>query len=122
MKGNNMKTKTLLLSVLMSLFCGNLFSQEEGTIIYTDFEPDSIIFPVNYCSSGCNPIDVNYDESSFRMFIYNIIWGMIGAIDGICSIVRNIPKNKIRPIIPYRQRIPTKTLPFIVLRSVTTYL
>ena len=25
-------------------------------------------------------------------------------------------------IIPYRPRIPTKTLPFIVLRSVTTYL
>ena len=61
-----MKTKTLLLTVLISLFCGNLFSQEEGTIIYTDFEPDSIIFPVNYCSNGCNPIDVNYDlESDF---------------------------------------------------------
>ena len=61
-----MKTKTFILTVLISLFCGNLFSQEEGTIIYTDFEPDSIIFPVNYCSSGCNPIDVNYDlESDF---------------------------------------------------------
>ena len=61
-----MKTKTLLLAVVISLFYGNLFSQEEGTIIYTDFEPDSIIFPVNYCSNGCNPIDVNYDlESDF---------------------------------------------------------
>jgi len=62
-------------------------------------------------------------SSSVFALQLNIIWRMIGAIDGICSIVRNIPKNKIRPfIIPYRQRIPTKTLPFIVLRSVTTYL
>ena len=66
-----MKTKTLLLAVFACLFSLSLFSQEDGTIIYTDFEPDSIIFPVNYCSSGCNPIDVNYDQVSDFYFCKN---------------------------------------------------
>ena len=61
-----MKTKALLLSVLISLFCGNLFSQEDGTIIYTDFEPDSIISPIKWDSSGGNPIDITFDgENDF---------------------------------------------------------
>ena len=77
----------------------------------------------NYLCEHGDPIDVNYDESSFRMFVYNIIWRMIGTIDGICSIVRNIPKIRIRPfIIPYRPRIRTKILPFIVSGVATTYL
>ena len=70
MKGNNMKIKTLLLSVLISLFCGNLFSQEEGTIIYTDFEPDSVIYPVHI-----DYIDINYDNEWDIKFIREIYCG-----------------------------------------------
>ena len=67
MKGNNMKTKTLLLTVLISLFCGNLFSQEEGTIIYIDFEPDSVIYPVDI-----EYMDINYDNEWDVKFIREI--------------------------------------------------
>ena len=38
-----MKTKTLLLLAFVSLFPNMLFSQEKGMIIYTDFEPDSVV-------------------------------------------------------------------------------
>ena len=70
MKGNNMKTKSLLLIVLISLFCGNLFSQEDGTIIYTDFEPDSVIYPVHI-----DYIDINYDNEWDIKFIREIYCG-----------------------------------------------
>ena len=56
-----MKTKTLLIAVFACLFSLTLFSQENGTIIYTDFEPDSIISPIKWDSSGGNPIDINFD-------------------------------------------------------------
>ena len=63
-----MKTKTFILTVLISLFCGNLFSQENGTIIYTDFEPDSIISPIKWDSSGGSPIDINFDGEDDFVF------------------------------------------------------
>ena len=75
MKGNNMKTKTLLLTVLISLFCGNLFSQEEGTIIYIDFEPDSVIYPVDL-----EYIDINYDNEWDVKFIREI-YGGFGVLE-----------------------------------------
>ena len=75
MKGNNMKTKTLLLSVLISLFCGNLFSQEEGIIIYIDFEPDSVIYPVDI-----EYIDINYDNEWDVKFIREI-YGGFGVLE-----------------------------------------
>ena len=50
-----MKTK-LLLTILCVCFSINLHSQE-GEIIYTDFEPDSVII-LSYSSY---PFDVNYD-------------------------------------------------------------
>ena len=50
-----MKTK-ILLAILCICFSINLYSQE-GEIIYTDFEPDSVII-LSYSSY---PFDVNYD-------------------------------------------------------------
>ena len=70
-----MKTKTLLLTALISLFCGNLFSQEEGTIIYTDFEPDSVIYPVHI-----DYIDINYDNEWDVKFIREI-YGGFGVLE-----------------------------------------
>ena len=72
---SSMKTKTLLLTVLISLFCGNLFSQEEGTIIYTDFEPDSVIYPVDI-----EYIDINYDNEWDVKFIREI-YGGFGVLE-----------------------------------------
>ena len=63
-----MKTKTLLLAVFACLFSLTLFSQENGTIIYTDFEPDSIISPIKWDSSGGNPIDINFDGEDDFVF------------------------------------------------------
>ena len=56
-----MKVKTLFLIVFAILMSKPLFSQEEGRIIYTDFEPDTIITPVKYHDEGGDPIDVNKD-------------------------------------------------------------
>ena len=70
-----MKTKTLLLTVLISLFCSDLFSQEEGTIIYTDFEPDSVIYPVHI-----DYIDINYDNEWDIKFIREI-YGGFGVLE-----------------------------------------
>ena len=63
-----MKTKTLLIAVFACLFSLTLFSQENGTIIYTDFEPDSIISPIKWDSSGGNPIDINFDGEDDFVF------------------------------------------------------
>ncbi len=63
-----MKTKTLLLAAFMCLFSLSLFSQEDGTIIYTDFEPDSIISPIEWDSSGGSPIDINFDGENDFVF------------------------------------------------------
>ena len=63
-----MKTKTLLIAVFACLFSPTLFSQENGTIIYTDFEPDSIISPIKWDSSGGNPIDINFDGEDDFVF------------------------------------------------------
>ena len=65
-----MKTKTLLLAVFACLFSLSLFSQEDGTIIYTDFEPDSVIYPVY-----TDYIDINYDNEWDVRFIRNIYAG-----------------------------------------------
>ena len=65
-----MKTKTLLLAVFACLFSTTLFSQEDGTIIYTDFEPDSVIYPVY-----TDYIDINYDNEWDVRFIRNIYAG-----------------------------------------------
>ena len=65
-----MKTKTLLLAVFACLFSTSLFSQEEGTIIYTDFEPDSVIYPVHI-----DYIDINYDNEWDIKFIREIYCG-----------------------------------------------
>ena len=70
-----MKTKSLLITVLISLFCGNLFSQEDGTIIYTDFEPDSVIYPVHI-----DYIDINYDNEWDVKFIREI-YGGFGVLE-----------------------------------------
>lgn len=56
-----MKVKTLFLIAFAILMTRPLFSQEEGIIIYTDFEPDTIITPVKYKHEGGEPIDVNKD-------------------------------------------------------------
>ena len=53
-----MKTKTLFLIAFICLSSYSLFSQEKGRIIYTDFEPDSVIYPVWFAG---NPLDINYD-------------------------------------------------------------
>ena len=53
-----MKTKTLFLITFICLSSYSLFSQEKGRIIYTDFEPDSVIYPVWFAG---NPLDINYD-------------------------------------------------------------
>ena len=65
-----MKTKTLLLAVFAGLFSLSLFSQEDGTIIYTDFEPDSVIYPVYI-----DYIDINYDNEWDVKFIREIYGG-----------------------------------------------
>ena len=74
----HMKTKTLLLAVFACLFSTCLFSQEKGKLIYTDFEPDSTIFPVWFAG---NPIDINYDgvkDFVFRRESKNG-WGILDA-------------------------------------------
>lgn len=60
-----MKTKTLLLLAFMSLFTNQLFSQEDGTIIYTDFEPDTT-FAITYDQIF---FDINYDSIPDFRFI-----------------------------------------------------
>ena len=65
-----MKTKTLLIAVFACLFSLTLFSQENGTIIYTDFEPDSIIYPVY-----TDYIDINYDNEWDVKFLREIYGG-----------------------------------------------
>ena len=70
-----MKTKTLLLAVFACLFSLSLFSQEEGTIIYTDFEPDSVIYPVDI-----EYIDINYDNEWDVKFIREI-YGGFGVLE-----------------------------------------
>ncbi|MBQ5856722.1 MAG: T9SS type A sorting domain-containing protein [Bacteroidales bacterium] len=76
-----MKTKALLLTLLISLLSFPLVSQERGSIIYTDFEPDSIIEkyaecvfwycekPENYDTIFNFSIDINYDNVwDFRFY------------------------------------------------------
>lgn len=70
-----MKTKTLLLAVFACLFSTTLFSQEDGTIIYTDFEPDSVIYPVHI-----DYIDINYDNEWDVKFIREI-YGGFGVLE-----------------------------------------
>ena len=70
-----MKTKTLLLAVFACLFSTTLFSQEDGTIIYTDFEPDSVIYPVY-----TDYIDINYDNEWDVKFIREI-YGGFGVLE-----------------------------------------
>ena len=70
-----MKTKTLLLAVFACLFSTTLFSQEDGTIIYTDFEPDSVIYPVDI-----EYIDINYDNEWDVKFIREI-YGGFGVLE-----------------------------------------
>ena len=53
-----MKTKIIFLIAFICLSSYSLFSQERGRIIYTDFEPDSVIYPVWFAG---NPLDINYD-------------------------------------------------------------
>jgi hypothetical protein len=72
-----MKTKTLLLLAFISLFQNLLFSQEKGKIIYTDFEPDTVIqgYALNTYVPPKHPstenqidsllhfdVDINYDS------------------------------------------------------------
>ena len=70
-----MKTKTLLLAVFACLFSTSLFSQEDGTIIYTDFEPDSVIYPVY-----TDYIDINCDNEWDVKFIREI-YGGFGVLE-----------------------------------------
>ena len=70
-----MKTKTLLLAVFACLFSTSLFSQEEGTIIYNDFEPDSVIYPVY-----TDYIDINCDNEWDVKFIREI-YGGFGVLE-----------------------------------------
>ncbi|MBR2052515.1 MAG: T9SS type A sorting domain-containing protein [Bacteroidales bacterium] len=69
-----MKTKTLL-TILCVCFSINLHSQE-GEIIYTDFEPDTVIVPLYashyYPSTYENqiPFDINYDNIYDISFYY----------------------------------------------------
>ena len=70
-----MKTKTLLLAVFACLFSLSLFSQEDGTIIYTDFEPDSVIYPVY-----TDYIDINCDNEWDVKFIREI-YGGFGVLE-----------------------------------------
>lgn len=71
-----MKTKTLLLTALMCFVSSLLFSQEDGRIIYTDFDPDMIITPDTTCydyyggdSQKGPSIDMNNDgKEDFYFF------------------------------------------------------
>lgn len=61
-----MKTKKLLLLAIVTLLTTSLFSQEEGEIIYTKFDPDYVVY--NSCAdpdeshgANCDSIDINYD-------------------------------------------------------------
>lgn len=63
-----MKSKLFLLAVFTAMFSVNLFSQEDA-IIYTDFEPDSLIAPILSEYEGGNPpIDINHDGIGDFMF------------------------------------------------------
>ncbi|MBQ3594908.1 MAG: T9SS type A sorting domain-containing protein [Bacteroidales bacterium] len=57
-----MKTRTLLLLTMVLSLSFPLFPQEDGRIIYTDFEPDTIISPIVYYYDGGDSIDVNRDS------------------------------------------------------------
>lgn len=69
-----MKTNTLL-AILCICFSINLYSQE-GEIIYTDFEPDSVIVPLyashyySYTYNNQISFDINYDNIYDISFYY----------------------------------------------------
>ena len=68
-----MKVKTLFLIAFAILMTRPLFSQEEGRIIYTDFEPDTLITPVKYKHEGGELIDVNKDAQWDICFVKHFI-------------------------------------------------
>ena len=65
-----MKTK-ILLAILCVCFSINLHSQE-GEIIYTDFEPDSVMTDVPYGTDTHLLFDINYDNINDIGFYYSI--------------------------------------------------
>ena len=65
-----MKTK-ILLAILCVCFSINLHSQE-GEIIYTDFEPDSVMTDVPYGTDSHLLFDINYDNIYDVGFYYSI--------------------------------------------------
>ena len=65
-----MKTK-ILLAILCVCFSINLYSQE-GEIIYTDFEPDSVMTDVPYGTDSHLLFDINYDNIYDVGFYYSI--------------------------------------------------
>ena len=63
--------KTKLLTIFLCIFsCINLHSQE-GTIIYTDFEPDTVIRIPYYAGGFYNKLDVNNDNIYDFYFDYD---------------------------------------------------
>lgn len=94
-----MKTKTLLILAFISLFQNLLFSQEKGKIIYTDFEPDSLIYPVWFAG---NPLDVNYDGIKELKFKRESRWGYGELYYNADNIrIRELPSDSISSLSSY---------------------
>lgn len=95
-----MKTRTLLLLTMVLSLSFPLFSQEKGKIIYTDFEPDSVIYPVWFAG---NPIDVNYNGIKELRFKRESRWGygMLLCEQNEDVDILKIPSNSSNPLSEY---------------------
>ena len=95
-----MKTRTLFFLSIVLSFSFSLFSQEKGKIIYTDFEPDSVIYPVWFAG---NPIDVNYNGIKELRFKRESRWGygMLLCEQNEDVDILKIPSNSSNPLSEY---------------------
>ena len=110
-----MKTK-LLLTILCVCFSINLHSQE-GNIIYTDFEPDTVMRIIYYADDIDRELDVNRDNIPDFYFYYDS-YGIICPVIG--RSVRGIVDKFV--IYPTEAFLPNDTIPFFILNDTIPFI
>ena len=112
-----MKTKQLL-TILCVCFSINLHSQE-GTIIYTDFEPDSVIRIPYYAFHTDKYLDVNKDNIGDFRFNYDSYGIVCPLIEGSMSANSVVDEFVIYPTESF---LPNDTIPFFLLNDTIPFI